>query len=359
MSALPEVKNPLKNLERIKNPSNKRQEYLRLDKNESTIPFPEDFILQLREEITADFLSVYPELEPFYCRLARWLEVEESSLYIAAGSDAAIKAVFEVFIEPGDNVVLISPTYAMYYVYTKMFDGRLVEIDFPEGLDLKPSDVLEVLEKNKIKLLCIANPNSPTGTIFSSSDLVKIIDAAEKKGTIVIIDEAYYGYYNNSAVSLISRYKNIVITRTFSKALGFASARVGIALGSREMIAALHKVRPMYEINAFGARCISKMLDRPEIIENNISLALEGKRYLEQELSRIGVPYFMSYANFILIDVGSFKRSAAIVQEMRNRKILIGGPFRHPCINSCIRVTVGSKGQMESFFNNLLDILNQ
>jgi len=357
MSGIPRIKEELDKVLRVKNPSEERENFLRLDKNENLIPFPDDFVQMLRDEITADFVAIYPELDRLYSKIAKWTGLKESNIFITAGSDAAIKAVFEVFVGKDDGVALINPTYAMYYVYTNIFGGKLIEIDFPPDLELGAVKVIEVIKQHRPRLLCIANPNAPTGTVFSHQELKEIVKAAAENEVVVIIDEAYYLYYDKTLINDVDQYKNMIITRTFSKGLGLASARIGFAAANEEMIAALHKVRPMYEANAFGARFVEKLLDYPEIIKRNVDLALEGKSYLENRLAKKNMKYSKGHANFILIDVGSPEKSAEIVRSMKERNILIGGGFKHPSIKKYIRVTVGSKEQMKKFADELDEIL--
>lgn len=342
------VKKHLKDLQRIQNPV-ARAAYLRLDKNENIVGFDKEFVDSLRKEITSDFLTTYPEVDTLYQKIARWIGCTQENIYITAGSDAAIKAVFEVFVEPGDAVALLSPTYAMFYVYTEMFQGRLIEIHYKEGLSLSTEDILKVIYEHRPKLICIANPNSPTGTILPQEDLKNIVDVAAGQNSVVLLDEAYYLFYPISSIDLIHDYPNLVITRTFSKATGLASARLGFAAGHADIIKYLHKVRPAYETNAFAIRFAELILDSPELIEKNVQETMRGKKYVEDELAKLGIPFFKSYTNFILIDVGSFERSVQLGNALYLKKILIKSGFKVDVLKNCIRVTIGSVKQMEFF----------
>ena len=350
------VKEHLKDLQRIQNPV-ARAGYLRLDKNENIVGFEKELIDILRKEITSDFLTTYPEVNPLYQKIARWIECNQENIYITAGSDAAIKSVFEVFVEPGDAVALISPTYAMFYVYTEMFQGRLIEIRYKKGLSLSTEDILKVIYKHKPKLICIANPNSPTGTILSKEDLKNIVAVAAGQNTIVLLDEAYHLFYPLSSIDLIYNHPNLVVTRTFSKAMGLASARLGFAAGHPDIIRYLQKVRPIYETNAFAIRFAELILDFPDLIKKNVQEIMSGKKYLEDELDKLGTPYYKSYTNFILIDVGSFERSVQLGNALYQKKILIKSGFTDEVLRNCIRVTVGSVKQMEFFMDKFKEAL--
>lgn len=350
------VKEHLKHLQRIQNPS-ARAGYLRLDKNESTVGFEKEFVESLRQEITSNFLTTYPEIDSLYPKIANWIGCNKEDIYITAGSDAAIKNVFEVFVEPRNVVVLLDPTYAMFYVYVEMFQGRLMTIGYKEGLSLSAEDILKILYEHRPKLICIANPNSPTGTVLPQRDIRNIIDVAWGQNTVVLLDEAYYLFHPESVIDLIYKYPNLIVLRTFSKAMGLASARLGFAAAHPDTIAYLKKVKPIYETNAFAVKFAELVLDNMHLVERNLEVTRKGKEYLEKELDKLGVPYFKSYANFILIDVGSFERSVQMGKVLYEQKILIKSGFKDEVLRNCIRVTVGSKKQMKLFLEKFYEIL--
>lgn len=350
------VKEHLKSLERIQNPAAARIKFLRLDKNENILGFPSEFMDILHREIAPDFVNTYPEIDSLYEKIARWVGCRRENIYITAGSDAAIKATFEVFVEPGDKVALLSPTYAMFYVYINMFQGHLIEIRYKTGLSLSIEDVLKVIYEHRPKLICIANPNSPTGTILPQEGLKNIVDVAKAQNTVVLLDEAYYLIYPESLIDLVCHYPNLVVIRTFSKAMGLASVRLGFAAAHPETIKYLQKVRPMYETNAFAVKLGELILDNLYIVEKNLEELRKGKDYLEKELDKMGIPHFKSYTNFLLIDIGSFERCVQIVNALYKRNILIKGGFRDSELKKCIRVTIGGVEQMKFFMENFKEV---
>ena len=350
------VREHLKSLERIQNPAGTRIKFLRLDKNESILGFPPEFMDILHREITPDLVNTYPEIDPLYEKIASWVKCGRENIYITAGSDAAIKSTFEVFVEPGDRVALLSPTYGMFYVYTNMFQGQLVEIGYGEGLSLSTEDVLRAMAEHTPKLICIANHNSPTGTILPQEGLREIIGSAAKKKAVILVDEAYYLFHPETVIDLIDNYSNLVVVRTFSKAMGLASVRLGFAAAHRETIGYLQKVRPMYETNAFAVKLGELILDNFHVVERNLAETRKGKEFLEEGLDRLGIPYFKGYTNFILISVGSFERSVQIARELYQRNILIKSGFQDGELRKCIRVTIGSREQMQFFMENFKEV---
>ena len=350
------VKEHLSGLIRIKNPQESRLQFLRLDKNENLISLPAETLNKIKELISADFISAYPELDDLYSKLSKRLGIPQECLYITAGSDAGIKATFEVFVKPSDKVLLLEPTYAMYNVYVKMFQAEAVKIKYANDLTLDYKTIINQIEAEKPKLVCLANPNSPTGTIIVPDEIEQIISRAAINGVIVLIDEAYFPYYEKTAINLINRYPNLLITRTFSKASGIAAARIGYIVAGKHMIESLHKVRPMYEANAFGVKLTEFLLDNPQITENNIRQTSNGKKYLEQSLRALNMIFFESHANFINIKVGSYEKSVQIERQMRHDGVLIKSGIQNTPLEDSIRVSIGNIEQMKIFIEAFIKI---
>lgn len=350
------LKNNLKNLVRLDNPKTSRLGYLRLDKNENLIPIGQDFIDLVKSKINQDLISTYPEVYSLYQKISDWLAVDLDQIYVSAGSDGAIKAVFEVFVEEGDEVISLHPTYAMYSVYSKMFGANLKKIEYNHDLTLQYDKIIQSIT-DRTKLICIANPNSPTGTIIKKLDLFEIIEYAQEKDVLVLIDEAYHMYYPETFISDVSSFSNLIVTRSFTKALGLASARLGFAVSNPYIIGCLKKVRPIYEVNSFSILLGKLIIDNENVVMENMKRFNEGKQYLLESLDSIGIKFFNTYANFILIDVGTQERALNIKEELYKRKILINGGYTDIPLDRCIRASISEKKHMQIFVDNLNDVL--
>lgn len=351
-------KRHLENVVRLKNPAKSRYGFLRLDKNESTVVFPEHLVQKVKDEITAEFLMVYPEIDPLYEKIAKWLTCEINNLYLSSGSDGAIKTVFETFVEKGDTVMILDPTYAMFYVYIKLFEARLHPIKYGPNLVLSQNSIVKQIREEKPKLVCIANPNSPTGTVLGMSEIEDIISAGRDLDCVVMIDEAYGLYWPESAISLIKKYENLVVTRSFSKAFGLAAVRLGLAAGHENMIRVLHSYRPMYETNAFAVKTAMLVLDNMSVVKHNVDETLKGRCYLEDSLMKRKIPFYKSYANFVNIRVGSFEKVLNIVKRLFDMKILITSGAKGGPLEDCIRVSMGDVSQMKRLIEALDMVLN-
>ena len=345
-------KGHISRLQRLRNVDEDRSDYLRLDKNENLIGFPDDVIEGFRRQITSDFVTAYPDVGPLYRKLGKRLGLDVTQIYLSSGSDGGIKSVFETYVEPGDQVLITSPTYAMYYVYVEMFQADLQEICFDPDFVLPVERVLDKIGP-RTKLICIANPNSPTGTVFSQEELAQILRKAEDNDALFMVDEAYHEYYGETVLDLLGESKHLLVTRTFSKAIGLASARLGYVVGCADVIDNLFKTRPMYEVNSFAVVLGSYLVDRPELVSEHVSAVRDGRDYLSDEVEKLGLTLQSGFTNFVLIDVGNPERSTKICMLLAKEKIIIKGGFREPCMRPYIRVGLGSVSQMKYFVEKL------
>ncbi len=286
---------------RMLNPEGRRDK-LRLDKNEHTVGLPEEIVQDALSGLTPEVLATYPEVRPLYEKLAKTLGVSEGNLMLAAGSDAGIKSLYEMFVSEGDQVVLLSPTYAMYSVYSKMFGAEVVGFGYGRDLSLDTDALLSAIGP-RVSLVAIANPNSPTGTVIEQETLLKIVGKARDAGAVVLIDEAYHPFYPRTIMPYIREYDNLVVTRTFSKAYGVASLRLGYIAGSESMIDLLMKIQPMYEVNGVAVHFGCYILDHLDVVDRYVRQVEEGKHYLEAEMEALGFYTYPTYANFMLIRV--------------------------------------------------------
>jgi len=332
-----------------------RIEYMRLDKNENLIPISQDFLASITKQITPDFLATYPQVSLLYDKLAASLGLTEDYLFLSTGSEGAIKTIFEAYVEPHDRVIIPDPTYAMYEVFGKLFKADLVKIPYDTSLNLNLNAMVKRFNK-KTKLVVLANPNSPTGTIVPPKDLESFIAAAEKKSVLVLIDEAYYPYYPKSSIPLVKKYRNLIVTRSFSKAFGLASLRIGFAVAQPETLQWLKVFRPMYETNGFSVLFANAMLDNMHIVENNVKEVTEGRNYLVHEMERRGFKTFESQTNFVNINVGKHLVDP-LIRNLEQNGILIKPGADHPALHQCVRITVGSVDQMKLLISYIEDYL--
>ena len=351
-------KKHIADLYRVGNSGFDRSLYLSLDKNENIIGFSKEVLQDFYELISSDLICCYPDVSPLYEKLTEVLSLDHDQIYLSSGSDGAIKSIFEAYVEPGDEVFLVSPTYAMYYVYAQMFRARLKEFVYDNRLFVDPENIVKKISP-ATKLVCIPNPNSSTGTVFSQNDLSQIIEVAKENASLVLIDEAYQQFHGHTMMEFLQKYDNLLISRTFSKAMGLASCRLGFVVSSKAIVENLFKVRPLYEVNSFAVSFGCYLLNHPEIIKDYLKQVAEGKDYLEKRVVELGFRVEESHANFVLIHVGNKNRAEKIVDLLFEQKILIKGGFKENCLEPYIRVSLGSEAQMKIFVEKLSSVLDK
>lgn len=264
------------------------------------------FINYIKKSINTYQLASYPNINKIYQILSKDLKVSRDMICLTAGSDIALKMCFEYFTNVGSKIITLDPTFGMVDVYAKIYNLKNFKISYNKDLELNIDEFLVKIKKD-ISLIIIANPNSPTGTIIKPIDLEKIIIKSHRYKIPLVIDEAYFGFYNLSCVKLIKKYKNIVIVRTFSKAFGLAGLRTGFLISDPSISKNLYKYRPMYEINTVACLAIEFLLKNKKIVKNYIKNIFLGKRFLIKELKNLEIKFIDTHANFFHIFLGRKK----------------------------------------------------
>lgn len=323
-----------------------------LDRNERQGPLPDWFLREARAALTSDLFTVYPSTDRVYDSLAEDLGVERQRLLLTLGSDGAFRSLFEAYGEPGRGVVLVDPSYAMYRVYGEMAGMRVVALPVDRELRIDPENLLEAIQPG-VRLVCLPNPNQPTGTLMPDSELRAVADRAAEIGAILAIDEAYYPFSRTTVLPWSSDYDNVLVTRTFSKAWGLAGLRIGFVVGAPDLIATLYKVRSVYDISAFAVRCLELALRNPQIAEDYVTEVEAGREVLRGRVEALGLRPVETATNFMPIRLEGRAEPGDLVDRLRDRGCLVRGPFRHPALADCIRVTLGPPDLMAKFATEL------
>src|SRR5439155_17578595 len=195
-------------VQRVPERMHERSGYVCLDRNERIEPFDEEIVRDLRERLEAALLCSYPDPSPLYVRLSRILGYQENWLYVTPGSDAAIRLLFQTYVEPGDIVVQADPTYAMYRIYTQIAQAVKETVSYDTDLRLDLGRLYQLLA-NRPKALVLANPNQPTGSVLPLDIIRDLVSRAGEVGTLVILDEAYYPFHAETAVGLVREFSNL------------------------------------------------------------------------------------------------------------------------------------------------------
>lgn len=317
-----------------------------LDKNENLDPE----LLKVTREVLASLspltLATYPEAGECYRKLARWAGVAPEQLILTPGSDGAIRLVFEAFVETGDAVVHTNPTFAMYPVYSQMFGARVTPIDYAPtdaGPAISPAAIVDALRRQAPKLLCLPNPDSPSGTVLPPEALREILAVCEELGTVLLLDEAYHPFHEWSAVPWAHASKNLVVARTFAKAWGVAGLRIGYAVAHPETILHLHKMRPMYEVSTLAVDFMSRMLDHVPAMIESVERIKVGKAYFVGVMEGLGFKTLPTAGNFVHV---AFDRHGPAIHAALANRVLYRKNFDHPSLAGYSRFSVAPRATM-------------
>lgn len=335
---------------RTKNISMSRYGKLCLDKNERITKFEKNFFRKLISRIVSSKISSYPEVWSLYDALRNHHKLKADQFVVTAGADGAIKSCFELFVSKGDKIIALNPTFAMVDVYCKIAGAKKINISYDKKLNLKLNNLIKSINK-KVSLIILANPNSPTGTLISTSDMEKIIKKAKIYNIPVFIDEAYYGFSNITALPLLKRYNNLIISRTFSKSYGLAGLRVGYIISNSRIAKLLFNLKPMYEINSIGTIAAITALKNSKIRNNYISDTKKGERLLIKYLDHSNIDYIKTHANFIYINLG--KKINFFFKKLLKKKILTKKGLNVKGYKNFLRVTLGPPKEMKIIISNL------
>ncbi len=326
-----------------------RQAGVRLDFNERTTDAPDAAVRALRR-VPASRLAMYPEYAASTRALAEFFGVSAREIVLTNGTDDALHLIVDTFCDAGDRVLVMDPSYAMYRFYAERAGARVAGVKYGRDFAFPAERLVRALRTRPApRILFLANPNTPTGTLASKDEIRELLEAAPR--TVIVVDEAYAEFSGVSVLDWIRRYRNLAVTRTFSKAQGLAGLRIGAILAGRELTAALSRCHSPYSVGSAGlAAAVAAAEDQAPVVHYAAEVRA-ARNELEAALDRLGIRRFPSGGNFVLVDVGP--RAAALVAALKRRGILVRdrrADFRRP---GFVRITVGTRLQTRNLIRAL------
>jgi histidinol-phosphate aminotransferase len=331
-------------------------EGLRLDRNERVDVWPKEVIQEAFNK-PEWFLSVYPESTNLYKKLSSFHEIDENQIILSSGIDGGLKTIYEIMTEPGDLVGVVSPTYAMYQIYSKMFNVTLEEIKYETDLTFGEAQFEKFLEKDPV-IFFLPNPNQPIESCFSADELRKMAEKTANKGCMFVIDEAYSLFGAESGIDLINEYENVVVARTFSKGFGVPSIRLGYLISNEENIEMLAKTRMAHESNSLSNAVAEYLLDNYSIVESYNSDVVDARNEIKTILASLGINSHGQNGNYLLLDLGSADKSQEYVEFLLNKKVYIKGPWKGH-FAQYVTITIGPMKLMERFLEATQEFLDK
>jgi histidinol-phosphate aminotransferase len=315
---------------------------LRLDFNENTLACSPR-VRETLAQISAGTLTKYPEREPVEAIVAAHLGLKPDQAVLTNGVDEAIHVLFETFLEAGNELLLPVPTYTMYEVYASATDARVVTVQAADDLTFPFERLLDAISP-RTKVIAVANPNSPSGSVATRDQLLEL--ARRAPHAVLFVDEAYFHFYGETLMDLVGALPNLFVARTFSKAYGLAGLRLGLLAGPAELMRWVRRVLSPYSVNSLALACVPPALDDTDYLNWYVGEVLAARSEFEAALDAARVRWWPSRANFILVEIGA--RHAQFVQLMRNAGVLVRDRSSDPGCDGRVRITIGTREQMKT-----------
>jgi histidinol-phosphate aminotransferase len=308
---------------------------LRLDFNENTLAASPKVIARLRQ-VTAEGLTKYPEREGVERIAAAHFGLQAEQVLLTNGVDEAIHLVCAAFLEEDDEALICTPTFFMYEVSIGMMTQHLLRVQSDASLEFPYERFLQGITP-RTKLIMVASPNNPTGAVVSREQLLAICAAAPQ--AVLMVDEAYYHFHGETVLGDVGRVANLMVARTFSKAYGLANLRIGMLAGAADLIKFVRKVSSPYNVNGVALDCLPVALADDEYVQWYAEQVNTGRVRMMEGLRSLGVDFFSSHANFVLMKIGA--KHAELVKAMRARGVLLRDRSTDPGCDGYVRITVG------------------
>ncbi len=296
--------------------------------------------------------NVYPDAGQTKLRrqLQEYTGVDASRIVAACGSGELLDDILCLFIEPGDEVINCTPTFDMYRIRTLISRAKLVNIPRDEDYVVDVSAVKAAIT-SKTKLIILANPNSPTGTVMPKPDILELVAT----GLPLLIDEAYYEFYGETVAPLVSQYQNLMVLRTFSKWGGLAGLRVGYGIFPPEIASYLIKIKLPYNVNVAALVAVQETLKDVDYLMDKVKAIIAERERLFAGLKKLKwLKPHPSQANFIFCSVLKGK-AGELKQKLERRGILVRY-FDQPRLQNSIRISVGKPEHTDALVKMLHQI---
>ncbi len=327
--------------------------YIKLNTNESPYS-PSDGVLKAITFEETEKLRLYsdPDGKELKKALSKQYGVGNENIVITNGSDEILSFCFQAYKDNNKGFVFPDITYGFYPVFCNLYGALYEEIPLNDELEINVSDYIGI-NKN----IVIANPNAPSGIFLELSQIEKIVSS--NPDNIVIVDEAYVDFGGESAVYLTKKYNNLICVQTFSKSRSLAGARLGFAIADSELIADIERVRCStnpYNVNRLTLLVGEEAVREQAYYDANCKKIIETREYVKKELTDLGFVYPDSKTNFIFAKKDGVS-GETLYKRLKEKGILIRH-FNKIRISDYIRITIGTREDMEEFIKTLKDILN-
>ncbi|MFQ5651384.1 MAG: histidinol-phosphate transaminase [bacterium] len=325
---------------------------IKLNQNESPYDVPDWLKAEILAEVKKRSWNRYPAFGNRFLveKLAAYSGSAPGAILVGNGSNELLQLLITAVISKGKRVLLVTPTFAIYQQLARVAEAEIVEVELEKDWSFPVQRIVSACQGSHFDLCILCSPNSPTGSVLDEQPLAEILQATSG---LVLLDEAYHEFSTSQALDLLPSHPNLIITRTFSKAVGLAGLRIGYLLADPNLVVELNKAQLPYNLNLFSELVARKLLDNREVIAERIrQIKSEKERILARLAEVTGVTVFPSSGNFYLLKT---RHPAALLFE----KLVAQGVLTrdvsgyHRRLQDTLRVSVGTPEENDGFFEAL------
>jgi histidinol-phosphate aminotransferase len=324
---------------------------VKLNQNENPFDYPEDLKEETFRRYRSRQWSRYPDFVPdsLRQRLADFAGWQKDGVLVGNGSNELLQATLMVLVKPRTRVAIPSPTFTVYGLLASVLGAGIVNVRLNPDFSYNVDELISKSRESGAAVLIVNTPNNPTGSVLKEEGLKRIL---QQFSGHVLLDEAYYEFWGHSGLDLLQDYPRLIITRTFSKAMGMAGLRVGYLMAHPELAQQISKAKLPYNINQFSLTAAEVALENADRFRPAIDAVLRERERLGAELAGIpGIKVYPSEANFFLIEVPVSPR--ALFDDLYEQGILIRDVSSYPMLSRCLRISVGTREENDRLISAL------
>jgi histidinol-phosphate aminotransferase len=321
---------------------------VKVNQNENPYDLPAELKRRVLDEALARPWSRYPAFDPreLLEALGRFARGRADGILAGNGSNELIEALLMVTVGEDTAVVIPEPTFSLYALLTGVLGGRSVRVPLGPDFAFDPAALAHAQRENRASVVIVCSPNNPTGSVLAPDEVARLCRDTD---ALIVVDEAYHEFAGQSMVPLLHDHGNLIVLRTFSKAMAMAGLRVGYLLASPELVAEVNKARLPYNLNFLSQAAALAVLSDPGLVQRGVARLVRAREALLRDLAEVpGVHPYRSHANFILFALEG-RRPAEVFAALYERGILVRDVSATPLLSRCLRVTVGTDEENAAF----------
>ncbi|MBI3099319.1 MAG: histidinol-phosphate transaminase [Planctomycetes bacterium] len=322
----------------------------KLNQNECPFDYPEELKRAVLDAFSKRAWQRYPthDADELARRLSTLTGHPREGLIVGNGSNELLLTLFHAIVHPGTRVVYPAPSFSLFRVFSEAFEADARPIPLSRDLEYDIPAFEKAVSHPETRLVIIDTPNNPTGAAIAHADIRRVCESTRG---LVLVDEAYFQFQQDTALPLVRDYPHLLILRTFSKALQSAGLRIGYLLGRPEVVAEIAKVKLPYSVGTFAQVAALNVLEHPEWTEKNVLYIVAERDRMAAEMGGMdGVKVYRSRANFLLFRV---RDSKAAFDGLLKGGVLVRDVSGFPLLENCLRVSVGTRDENDLFLKVL------